>query len=44
LDDDRSAADRAAFIDKLEQSMVHRIAADPVATRQFIGVMMIAKE
>jgi hypothetical protein len=44
LDDNRSAADRAAFIDKLEQSMVHRIAADPVATRQFIGVMMIAKE
>jgi len=44
LDDNRSAADRAAFIDKLEQGMVHRIAADPVATRQFIGVMMIAKE
>jgi hypothetical protein len=44
LDGKRSAADRAAFIDKLEQGMVHRIAADPVATRQFIGVMMIAKE
>jgi hypothetical protein len=44
LDDNRSAVERAAFIDNLEQSMVHRIAADPVATRQFIGVMMIAKE
>ena len=43
LDKNCSAADRAAFVDKLEQGMVHRIAADPVATPQFIGVMMIAK-
>ena len=43
LDKNRSAADRAAFVDKLEQGMVHRIAADPVATPQFIGVMVIAK-
>ena len=40
----RFPADRAAFIDKLEQSMTHQIAADPVPTRQIIGVMVIAKE
>jgi hypothetical protein len=44
LDGNHSDADRAAFVDKLEQHMANRIAVDPVATRQFIGVMMIAKE
>ena len=39
----RSAADRIAFVDKLEQEMVRRIAVDPVETRQFIGIMVITK-
>jgi SAM dependent carboxyl methyltransferase len=43
LNGDRSATDRAAFIDKLEQGVEHRVAANPVATRQIIGVMMITK-
>ena len=44
LDNSRSAADRAAFSDRLEQGLVRRVANDPTEMRLVIGVMVMAKE
>jgi hypothetical protein len=44
LDHNRSAADRVAFSDRLEQGLMRRVADDPAQMRLVIGVMMIAKE
>jgi hypothetical protein len=43
LDKNRSAADRAAFSDRLEQGLVRRVASNPAEMRLVAGVVVLAK-